>query len=87
MAARVKIATTVGAPITDDPNTITAGAHAPVLMQAHQLVEKLVHRNRKHIAERTVHARGRRPYGEPIIAAAWPSTLRPTRCRRAPRLR
>lgn len=55
--------TTAGAPITDNQNSITAGARGPVLMQDYQLIEKLAHQNRERIPERTVHAKGTGAYG------------------------
>ncbi|NIA67825.1 catalase [Pelagibius litoralis] len=50
--------TTAGAPITDNQNSLTAGARGPILMQDYQLIEKLAHQNRERIPERVVHAKG-----------------------------
>jgi hypothetical protein len=51
--------TSAGNPIGDHQNSITAGAHGPVL----PVIEKLPHQNRERIAERTVHAKGRGAFG------------------------
>ena len=50
--------TTAGAPVSDNQNSLTAGARGPVLMQDYQLAEKLAHQNRERIPERVVHAKG-----------------------------
>ncbi|MFT4090639.1 MAG: catalase [Asticcacaulis sp.] len=50
--------TTAGNPITDNQNSLTAGARGPVLLQDYQLIEKLAHQNRERIPERVVHAKG-----------------------------
>jgi catalase len=56
--------TTAGNPISDNQNSITAGARGPVLMQDYQLIEKLAHQNRERIPERVVHANGSGAFGE-----------------------
>ena len=58
-----RLTTTAGAPISDNQNSLTAGARGPVLMQDYQLVEKLAHQNRERIPERVVHAKGSGAYG------------------------
>lgn len=50
--------TTAGAPISDNQNSLTAGARGPALLQDYQLIEKLAHQNRERIPERVVHAKG-----------------------------
>jgi catalase len=55
---RPTLTTTAGAPVADNQNSITAGARGPVLLQDHQLLEKLAHQNRERIPERVVHAKG-----------------------------
>lgn len=50
--------TSAGAPISDNQNSMTAGARGPVLLQDYQLIEKLAHQNRERIPERVVHAKG-----------------------------
>lgn len=57
------LTTSNGAPIADDQNTLTAGERGPVLLQDHQLIEKLAHFNRERIPERVVHAKGSGAYG------------------------
>lgn len=59
-----KILTTEsGAPIADNQNSQTAGPGGPVLMQDHNLIEKLARFNREQIPERIVHAVGTGAYG------------------------
>jgi catalase len=53
-----RLTTTVGAPVPDNQNSVTAGPRGPVLMQDYQLIEKLAHQNRERIPERVVHAKG-----------------------------
>ena len=55
--------TTAGNPISDNQNSLTAGARGPVLMQDYQLIEKLAHQNRERIPERVVHAKGSGAFG------------------------
>jgi len=59
--------TTAGNPISDNQNSITAGARGPVLLQDYQLIEKLAHQNRERIPERVVHAKGSGAFGELVI--------------------
>jgi len=58
MAQHDTLTTTGGAPIADNQNSLTAGPRGPILMQDHQLLEKLAHQNRERIPERVVHAKG-----------------------------
>ena len=58
-----KLTTTAGSPVSDNQNSLTAGAQGPVLMQDWQLVEKLAHQNRERIPERVVHAKGWGAFG------------------------
>jgi catalase len=55
--------TTGGNPVTDNQNSLSAGARGPLLMQDYQLLEKLAHQNRERIPERAVHAKGSGAYG------------------------
>ncbi|MDC0737101.1 catalase [Cognatishimia sp. SS12] len=55
--------TSAGAPVSDNQNSMTAGARGPVLLQDYQLIEKLAHQNRERIPERVVHAKGWGAYG------------------------
>ncbi len=52
-----------GAPVSNDLNSVTAGASGPVLMQDVHLLEKLAHFDRERIPERVVHAKGAGAYG------------------------
>ena len=63
MAKRPTLTTTAGNPIGDNQNSITAGAHGPILLQDYQLLEKLAHQNRERVPERTVHAKGWGAFG------------------------
>jgi catalase len=58
MAKRPTLTTTAGNPVSDNQNSMTAGARGPVLLQDYQLIEKLTHQNRERIPERPVHAKG-----------------------------
>lgn len=57
------LTTSAGAPVSDNQNSLTAGAQGPVLLQDYQLIEKLAHQNRERIPERPVHAKGWGAYG------------------------
>lgn len=63
MKKKINLTTTAGAPVSDNQNSITAGARGPLLVQDYQLIEKLAHQNRERIAERPVHAKGWGAYG------------------------
>jgi len=58
-----RMTTTAGAPIADNQNSLTAGPRGPVLLQDHQLIEKLAAQNRERIPERVVHAKGWGAFG------------------------
>lgn len=58
MAKKPTLTTTAGNPVSDNQNSITAGARGPVLLQDYQFIEKLTHQNRERIPERPVHAKG-----------------------------
>jgi len=58
-----RLTTTSGAPIADNQNSLTAGPRGPVLLQDHQLLEKLAAQNRERIPERVVHAKGWGAFG------------------------
>jgi catalase len=55
--------TAAGIPVADNQNSLTAGPHGPVLMQDHQLMEKMAHFNRERVPERVVHAKGAGAHG------------------------
>jgi catalase len=57
------LTTTAGNPVSDNQNSLTAGARGPVLLSDVHLVEKLAHQNRERIPERVVHAKGWGAYG------------------------
>ncbi|MFY7776652.1 MAG: catalase, partial [Elstera sp.] len=63
MSDKPVMTTTAGAPISDNQNSLTAGARGPLLMQDYQLIEKLAHQNRERIPERVVHAKGWGAFG------------------------
>ncbi len=52
-----------GAPISDNQNSLTAGPRGPLLMQDHQLLEKMATFNRERVPERVVHAKGSGAFG------------------------
>ncbi|MBF0172651.1 MAG: catalase [Magnetococcales bacterium] len=52
-----------GHPISDNQNTMTAGARGPALLQDWWLLEKLAHFARERIPERVVHAKGSGAFG------------------------
>ncbi len=58
-----KITTAAGNIVTDNQNSLTAGAHGPVLLEDYKLIEKLAHQNRERIPERVVHAKGYGAHG------------------------
>ncbi|GGG67016.1 catalase [Salipiger pallidus] len=58
MSTKPTLTSTSGAPAPTNRTSQTAGSRGPVLMQDHQLLEKLAHQNRERIPERTVHAKG-----------------------------
>ncbi|MDN2662693.1 catalase [Psychromonas sp. 14N.309.X.WAT.B.A12] len=55
--------TSQGCPISDDQNSLKAGANGPTLMEDHILREKLFHFDHERIPERVVHARGYGAHG------------------------
>jgi catalase len=63
MAKRKTLTTAGGSPISDNQNSLTAGPRGPLLMQDHQLLEKLATFNRERVPERIVHAKGSGAYG------------------------
>ena len=58
MTKRKTLTTTSGSPYTTNETSRTAGARGPVMLEDHQLIEKLAHQNRERIPERVVHAKG-----------------------------
>lgn len=58
-----KLTTATGAPVSDNQNSLTAGARGPVVFEDFHLFEKLAHFNRERIPERVVHAKGSGAFG------------------------
>ncbi|HVI91164.1 MAG TPA: catalase, partial [Dongiaceae bacterium] len=56
-----------GAPVGDNQNSLTAGAHGPMLLQDVWFLEKLAHFDREVIPERRVHAKGSGAHGKLTI--------------------
>jgi catalase len=63
------ITTAGGAPISDNENSLTAGARGPIVFEDFHLFEKLAHFNRERIPERVVHAKGSGAFGELTVTA------------------
>jgi Catalase len=57
------ITTANGVPVSDNQNSITAGARGPIVFEDFHLFEKLAHFNRERIPERVVHAKGSGAFG------------------------
>lgn len=53
----------VGAPVTDNTNSLTAGKRGPLLVEDNWLLEKLAHFDREVIPERRMHAKGSGAFG------------------------
>ena len=68
MAERPTSTTGSDMPVANNQNSLTAGPRGPVQMQDSHLLEKLAHRNRERIPERTVHADGRGAYDTLTVA-------------------
>ena len=58
-----KLTTTVGAPVVDNQNIMTAGPRGPALLQDVWFLEKLANFDREVIPERRMHAKGSGAYG------------------------
>ncbi len=58
-----KLTTATGAPVGDNQNSRTAGAHGPTTFEDVHLMEKLATFNRERVPERVVHAKGSGAYG------------------------
>src|SRR6202521_1041569 len=57
------LATNQGTPISDDQNSLKAGARGPSLLEDFVLREKITHFDHERIPERIVHARGTGAHG------------------------
>lgn len=64
MATTKRLTTAGGVPVSDNQNSLTAGARGPIVFEDFHLFEKLAHFNRERIPERVVHAKGSGAYGE-----------------------
>ncbi len=64
MSPKSRLTTSVGAPVPDNQNTMTAGPRGPVLLQDIWFLEKLAHFDREVIPERRMHAKGSAAYGQ-----------------------
>lgn len=58
-----KLTTAAGQPVGDNQNSLTAGKRGPLLLQDHQLLEKMATFNRERVPERIVHAKGSGAFG------------------------
>ena len=58
-----KLTNEVGAPISDNTNSLTAGKRGPILLEDNWLIEKLAHFDREVIPERRMHAKGSGAFG------------------------
>lgn len=63
MSEKKQLTTAHGQPIGDNQNSLTAGPRGPLLMQDHQLLEKMATFNRERVPERVVHAKGSGAFG------------------------
>ncbi|MDP1598509.1 catalase [Phenylobacterium sp.] len=62
-SANEQLTTNQGVPISDNQNSLKAGARGPVLLQDFILREKIMHFDHERIPERVVHARGSAAHG------------------------
>lgn len=58
------ITTSAGKPIHENEDSMTVGPRGPILLQDHNLIEKLAHFTRERIPERVIHAKGSGAYGK-----------------------
>ena len=65
--AQRHLTTANGVPVSDNQNSLTAGARGPIVLEDFHLFEKLAHFNRERIPERVVHAKGSGAFGELTI--------------------
>ena len=63
MSKRKQLTTATGQPVSDNQNSLTAGPRGPLLMQDHELLEKMATFNRERVPERIVHAKGSGAFG------------------------
>lgn len=62
-----KLTNSVGAPISDNQNSLTAGSRGPMMLQDTWFIEKLAHFDREVIPERRMHAKGSGAFGKFVV--------------------
>ncbi|MDI6452798.1 catalase [Peloplasma aerotolerans] len=62
-----KLTTSVGKPVYDNENSMTAGKRGPMLLQDVWFLEKLAHFDREVIPERRMHAKGSGAFGKFVV--------------------
>ncbi|MCE9555489.1 MAG: catalase [Planctomycetes bacterium] len=62
-SVETSLTTNQGLPVSDDQNSLKAGARGPVLLEDFHLREKITHFDHERIPERVVHARGYGAHG------------------------
>lgn len=62
-----KLTTSVGAPVADNNNSLTAGEKGPMLLQDIWYLEKMAHFDREVIPERRMHAKGSGAFGTFLV--------------------
>ncbi|MDL2280295.1 catalase [Selenomonadales bacterium OttesenSCG-928-I06] len=63
MDKKKKLTNSVGAPVVDNTNSLTAGPRGPMMLQDVWFLEKLAHFDREVIPERRMHAKGSGAFG------------------------
>src|SRR5487761_1571550 len=64
MSDRSKVTTTdAGIPAASDEYSLTVGPDGPILLQDHNLIQKMAQFNRERVPERVVHAKGGGAHG------------------------
>ena len=71
-----RITTNHGVPISDNQNSLKAGARGPTLLEDFVLREKIFHFDHERIPERIVHARGSGAHGTFTVTRAIPELTR-----------
>jgi catalase len=62
-----QMTTSMGVPVDNNQNSMTAGEWGPVLLQDHHLLDKLAKFDRERIPERVVHAKGTGVHGVFVV--------------------
>ncbi|EGR30659.1 hypothetical protein IMG5_126640 [Ichthyophthirius multifiliis] len=57
------LTTSIGTPVDENQNSLSAGEYGPLLLQDFHLIDKLAHFDRERIPERVVHAKGAGAHG------------------------